>query len=173
MKPPVISIAGKSKNGKTTLICNLVTKLKEKGYQVATIKHDVHGFDIDKPGKDTWKHGEAGADTVVISSPYKMAMIEQLNQERSIEQIQEKIGDGVDIVLTEGYKRGPKPKIEVIRDKGDNIPLCSNEDNLYALACENLQEVKKMLPENLRNISVFSWDDYDGIINFIEESLVL
>ena len=78
----VINIVGYSSNvGKTLLIENLIKELKSRGYSIATIKHDVHGFDIDKKGKDTYKHREAGAETVVISSKNRFAMIKELNEE--------------------------------------------------------------------------------------------
>ncbi len=168
MTKPVVSIVGKSKSGKTTMVCGLISELKQQGYKVATIKHDVHGFDIDKPGKDTWKHGEAGADTVAISSPDKMAMIEQLEQERSIDEILEKVDDDTDIILTEGYKSGPKPKIEVVRESNLEKPLCDLNDNLIAFACENKEKVTEQISKKfLEQVAVFSWNDYRGIANFL------
>ena len=72
---PIISIVGKSDSGKTTLIEKIIPELNKRGYRVATVKHDVHGFDIDIEGKDSWRHKNSGAHTVVISSPQKIAMI--------------------------------------------------------------------------------------------------
>ena len=70
---PIVSIVGKSGAGKTTLIEKMIPELKKRGYRVATIKHDVHGFDIDHEGKDSWRHKKAGAHATIISSPWKVA----------------------------------------------------------------------------------------------------
>jgi molybdopterin-guanine dinucleotide biosynthesis protein B len=82
---PVISIVGRSNCGKTTYLEKLISEMKRRGYKVGIIKHDVHGFEIDQPGKDTWRHAQAGADVVCISSPQKMAMIKQVKQELSLD----------------------------------------------------------------------------------------
>lgn len=129
---PVVSIVGRSDVGKTTLIEKLLVELKARGYTVATIKHDVHGFDLDKPGKDTWRYAQAGSDVVVISSPWKLAIIQKVEEEMSLDDLVSRI-EGVDIILTEGYKRGDKLKIEVTRRELYGEPLCGPEDNLIAV----------------------------------------
>lgn len=162
MKIPVVSIVGKSDSGKTTLLCGLIPELKRRGYKIATIKHDVHGFDIDKPGKDTWKHAQAGADTVVISSPWKVAMIEKVEQELTMDQVIEKITN-VDLILTEGYKRNNKQKIEIFRSTVHEAPLCAREDNLLAFA----SDINPGL-----GVPVFATDDYKGLADLIEEAVL-
>src|SRR3972149_7687440 len=99
---PVVSIVGKSNVGKTTLLERLVVEIKRRGYCVATIKHDVHGFDIDKPGKDSWRHAQAGSDAVVISSPQKLALIKKVDHDSSLDEILQLVGPHFDIILTEG-----------------------------------------------------------------------
>ena len=126
---PVISLVGKSGCGKTTYLEKLIREMKQRGFKVATIKHDVHGFDIDKPGKDTWRHAQAGADIVCISSPQKMAMIKKVDQELLLDEVIDYI-DGVDIIFTEGYKRESKRKIEVFRQAVCEQPLCEKEEML-------------------------------------------
>jgi len=124
---PILSVVGKSNVGKTTLVEKLLQELKARNYRVATVKHDVHGFNIDIPGKDTWRHGEAGADVVIISSPTKMAMIKKVDKEMTLDEIAGAI-EGVDLIMTEGYKRGNKPKIEVFRQGVYDDILCSKEE---------------------------------------------
>jgi molybdopterin-guanine dinucleotide biosynthesis adapter protein len=158
MAIPVVSIVGKSDSGKTTLLCGIIQELKKRNYKIATIKHDVHGFDIDKPGKDTWKHAQAGADTVVISSPRKIAQIEQVSEELSLDQVISRIKN-VDLILTEGYKRNNKPKIEIFRSTVHDHPLCTLEDNLLAVASDIDPDL---------GVPVFSTDDYTGIADLIE-----
>lgn len=124
---PILSIVGKTGCGKTTYLEKLITEMKRRGYKVATIKHDVHGFDIDRPGKDTWRHAQAGADIVCISSPQKMAMIKKVDQELLLTEVAEYV-DGVDIIFTEGYKREGKQRIEVFRQEASITPLCTKEE---------------------------------------------
>ncbi|MFZ5640164.1 MAG: molybdopterin-guanine dinucleotide biosynthesis protein B [Bacillota bacterium] len=111
---PVLSVVGYSNSGKTTLVEKLVRELKNRGYRVAVIKHHHGDFEIDKPGKDTWRHAEAGADVVVMAAPRKIAVIEKLTAERALDEV---IGavKNVDLIITEGYKKENKPKIEVFR----------------------------------------------------------
>lgn len=160
MNKPVVSVVGKSNTGKTTLLCKIIPELKERGINVATIKHDVHGFDIDKPGKDTWKHGKAGSSTVVISSPTKIAMIEELEKEKSLDEIVERI-ENADIILTEGFKRENKPKIEVVRTELSSEPLCSEEEAI-AIACDDINFSYGSVP-------VYHWDDSKGLVDLLEE----
>lgn len=158
---PIISVVGKSDVGKTTLLTKLLPELKARGYRIATIKHDTHGFDIDKPGKDTWKHAEAGADIVVISSPTKMALIEKVPRELTLDEVAERI-QGVDLIITEGYKRGDKPKIEVHRAAVGGELLCTEEELLAVVTDEPLPV----------NVPTFSWDEVAGLAEFIEEKIL-
>lgn len=122
---PIISIVGKSASGKTCFIETIIPRLKERGLKIGTIKHDVHGFDIDKPGKDTWRHKKSGASMVIISSPQKVAIIRDVEEEYTVDRIRDEFGEGFDLILTEGYKRGDKPKIEIHRPSKHRELLCS------------------------------------------------
>lgn len=129
---PVISVVGSNSNvGKTTVLCDIIKELKSRGYRVGTIKHDIHDFDIDYPGKDTWMHAKAGADIVTISSPKKLAIIEKLEEEFSIDEVISKIRN-VDIIITEGYKAENKPKIEIFRN-GISKDIFSNREEVFAI----------------------------------------
>lgn len=162
MTIPVLSIVGKSNSGKTTLICGLLPELKRRNIKVATIKHDVHGFDFDKPGKDTWKHAQAGADTVVISSPWKMAMIQKVEEELTLDQVIAKI-EGVDLILIEGFKGNPKRKVEIFRSTVHKEPLCTKDDNLLAF-------VSDIRPDF--DVPVYATEDYAGLADLIIESIL-
>lgn len=131
---PVISFVGRSDCGKTTYLEKLIRELKLRNLKVAIVKHDVHGFEIDKPGKDTWRHAQAGADIVCISSPQKMAMIKKVDEELKLEEVIQYI-DGVDIIFTEGYKREAKTRIEVFRKAACDSPLCESSE-LLAMASD-------------------------------------
>ncbi|MFQ5814244.1 MAG: molybdopterin-guanine dinucleotide biosynthesis protein B [Anaerolineae bacterium] len=127
---PIVSFVGKSDVGKTTVLEKVVRELKKRGYRVAVVKHDVHGFDIDRPGKDTWRFAQAGSDVVVISSKNKMAMIKRTDKELSLDQLEEQVISGVDLILTEGYKSADKPKVEISRAQVSKELLCTEEELL-------------------------------------------
>lgn len=135
---PVISVVGRSDAGKTTFLEKLIPELKARGVRVAVVKHDRHGFEMDHPGKDTWRLRKAGADAVMISAPNQMALIRTgLREELSLDELAAMVGDWVDLVLTEGYKSGSKPKIEVSRMAiADGELLCGPEE-LLAVATDH------------------------------------
>src|SRR4030066_1340246 len=101
---PIISIVGKSASGKPTLIEKLVPELVRRGCRVATVKHDVHGFGVDREGKDSWRHKKAGAHTVVISSPTKLALIRDVDHDATLAELRDKYIRDVDLLLSEGFK---------------------------------------------------------------------
>ncbi len=154
---PVLSIVGKSDVGKTTLLEKLIRELKARGYRVATIKHDAHSFELDQPGKDTWRHAQAGSDHVVIASPTRIAHIQHIERELTLPEIVSTIHD-VDIILTEGYKRGPALKIEVSRAAKGRELLCTRQE-LVALATDQ--------PFDL-DVPQFGLDDARGLVDLIE-----
>ena len=138
--PPIISVVGKSESGKTTLIEKLIPELKKRGHRVGTIKHAFHGFDIDKKGKDSWRHQKAGADTVIVASSGRIAMVKNANCE-TLDSLEEYFHN-VDIVITEGYKRESKPKIEIFRAARNKEPLCRGDDNLIAFVTDTDIDLK-------------------------------
>lgn len=155
---PVISVVGKSGVGKTTALEKIIRELKRRGYRVGTVKHDTHGFEIDRPGKDSWRHAQAGSDAVVISSPHRVALIRQLEAEMPLDDIVPLMGE-VDLVLTEGYKRGDKPKIEVTRRARGTELLCGPEE-LIAILTD--YPVEMPVPQ-------FDLDDAAGVVNLLEK----
>ena len=166
MTIPILSIVGKSKVGKTTLLEKIIRELKNRDYKIATIKHHSHaGFEIDKPGKDTWRHAQAGSDHVIIAAPDKIANIRILERQLSLDEIIHEITNlkpQVDIILTEGYKRAGKPALEVVRaDIGTEL-LCSIEQ-LVAIATDTPLEVP---------ILQFGLDEAGDIVDFIVERCI-
>lgn len=154
---PVISIVGRSDTGKTTLIEKLVPELKRRGYRVGTIKHDAHQFEIDVPGKDSWRHRQAGSDATAISSADKLAIIWRVEEEKSLDEVAAYMQD-VDIILTEGYKRSHKPKVEVHRAERGGELLCS-DDELVAVATD--EPVNTQAP-------CFDINDAKGLVDLLE-----
>ena len=125
VKPALVAIVGKSDSGKTTLVEKVVPELVKLGLRVGTVKHDAHSFEIDHPGKDSWRHGQAGADAYVIASPERLAFIAKLKEELELVDIVKRFYQGFDIVVAEGYKRTAPYRVELFRvGAGHAEPLC-------------------------------------------------
>jgi molybdopterin-guanine dinucleotide biosynthesis protein B len=154
---PVVSIVGKSNSGKTTLLEKLIPELKRRGYRVATIKHDAHQFEMDHPGKDSYRHFHAGSDWAVIASASKMASVRRLDRELSLDEIAASI-TGVDIILTEGYRREARQRIEVSR-RERSLELISDASELLAVAADHPVDIDG---------PVYDLDDAHGLVDLIE-----
>lgn len=160
MVPSISVVSNKSNSGKTYLICKLVKELKKRGYRVATVKHSSNEFEFDTEGKDSQKHCEAGTDMTILSSENQFVKIESLQNEKSLEDI---IGEivGVDIVITEGYKHGKSPKIEVYR-KEIGGRLVSKDDDLVAIVAD--RKFRNKVPQ-------YSFSDISEIADLLEERI--
>ena len=156
----VVNIVGSSSNvGKTYLIEGLIKELKSRGYSIATIKHDVHGFDIDKEGKDTYKHRKAGSETVIISSKNRFAMIKELEKETNLNDIIKMVLDK-DIILVEGYKKSNLRKIEVFR-KGVSEKIITPKNKLIAIASDTNLDID--------DIIIVERENYKELADLIEK----
>jgi molybdopterin-guanine dinucleotide biosynthesis protein MobB len=160
---PIVSIVGTSHSGKTTLLEKVVPELIARGYRVAVVKHDVHDFDLDQEGKDSWRLKRAGAHTVVISSPKRLALIQETDKDHTLDEIRSRLNLPVDIILSEGYKRGPHPKIEVFRQGHRQDILCGPHDNLIALASDVCLEC---------GVPCIDLNDAKAVADLIEEHLL-
>jgi len=160
---PILSIVGKSDSGKTTLIEKLVPELTRRGYRIATVKHDIHGFEVDREGKDSWRHKQAGAHSVVISSPTKAALIRDVERDMNLEEIREKLIRDVDLILSEGYKKDVQPKVEVFRKEKHKKLLCTKKDHLVAIVSNRKFRV---------GVLCFDLEDTKGLANFIEKEFL-
>ncbi len=157
--PPVVSVVGYSGSGKTTLLEKLISEFKHRGYAVGTIKHDVHGFEMDRPGKDSWRHKKAGASVTVISSPYQIGMVRDVDHDHRVEELVALLPN-MDIILTEGYKKENLPKLEVFRSAVHKAPLFKGDKSLLALISDD--------PIDL-GVPIFSTDDGQKLADFLIE----
>ncbi|MBC5628995.1 molybdopterin-guanine dinucleotide biosynthesis protein B [Clostridium sp. NSJ-6] len=156
----VVNIIGEGSNvGKTVLMEGLIKELNNRALTVSTIKHDVHGFDIDKKGKDTYRHRKAGADTVVISSKNRFAMIKELDEEVNLEDIIKMVSDK-DIVLVEGYKKSNLRKIEVYRE-GVSEKIITPKEKLIAIASNESIDYE--------DVPVVNKDNYKVLADLVEK----
>jgi molybdopterin-guanine dinucleotide biosynthesis protein B len=162
--PPIVRIVGRSNVGKTTLIERLIPSLRARGLRLAVIKHDVHGFDIDHPGKDTWRFSQAQAEAVLLGSAGRFVLMERTPVEWTLEELAELLAGRVDLVLTEGYKRTPHPKIEVAR-AAVGEPLCRPEE-LWALVSAESVPGYEAVPR-------YASGDHEGVARLIMERVGL
>jgi molybdopterin-guanine dinucleotide biosynthesis adapter protein len=159
---PVVSVVGKGDSGKTTFLEKLIRELADRDVRVATVKHHIHDYDIDVPGKDSWRHARAGAVATMVSSPDKFALIHEVESELSIDTIARIAADtGCDLLITEGFKREGRNRIEVSRlDRSDSL-VCE-PDELLALVTDNPALACEGVPH-------FGLDDAAGIADLIGE----
>ncbi|WP_283694409.1 molybdopterin-guanine dinucleotide biosynthesis protein B [Clostridium perfringens] len=153
-------VASCSNTGKTVLIEGLIKELKNRGYTVATIKHDVHGFDIDKEGKDTWRHRKAGAEAVIISSRERMALIREVQEEIPLEELIKQVED-FDFIIIEGYKKSKYRKLEVYR-QGISNEIITPKEKLIGVASD--------VSLSLEGVRVVDLNNYEEIANLVIEN---
>jgi molybdopterin-guanine dinucleotide biosynthesis protein B len=135
-----ISIIGKSESGKTTLIEKLIPEMKRRGYRVGTVKHSAHGFDMDREGKDSYRHQKAGSEMVAVASPEQIVLIKKVDSD-SLEDLESYFTD-MDILFVEGYKKERRPKIEVFNADYHEMPVNPDDDNLIAFVTNDSVMVK-------------------------------
>jgi len=159
--PRVFGISGWKNSGKTGLTVRLVAELTRRGYRISTIKHAHHDFDIDKPGADSFRHREVGAREVAIVSDRRFAIMHELREESEprLDDILARL-EPCDLVLIEGYKREPVPKIETRRlESKSRDPLSPNDPHIVAIAADH--------PVTDTALPVFDLDDTAAIADFI------
>nr|CAD6414407.1 molybdopterin-guanine dinucleotide biosynthesis protein B [Rhizobium sp. Q54] len=160
-RPRVFGIAGWKNSGKTGLAVRLVEEFTRRGYRISTIKHAHHDFDIDRVGADSYRHRQAGAHEVALVSGTRFAVMHELRgaPEPSFEDILARLSP-CDLVLVEGYKREPVPKIEARRrEAAKREPLAPSDPHIVAIAADHLV-ADGSLP-------VFDLDDTEAIADFI------
>ncbi len=166
MTVKAVSFVAKSGTGKTTLLEKVIAGLKERGYRIGVIKHDAHRFDIDHPGKDSYRLTAAGADTMLISSPEKLAMVKKHDASPPIEELISTYFTDVDIVLTEGFKKSSMPKIELHRKERSATLLCRGEEHDPSLVAVASDE-----PLDL-DVPVLDLNDARAVADFIEATFL-
>jgi molybdopterin-guanine dinucleotide biosynthesis protein B len=164
----IFGFAGWSGSGKTTLIEQVVPRLTARGLRVALVKHAHHTFDVDQPGKDSYRHRHAGCTEVLITSKVRWALMHELRGAPELDL------DGAlarlspcDLVLVEGYKSEPIPKLEVYRPGIGKPILHARDPQVIAIATDD----RAALPRETR-LPVFALDDYDAIATFVDSRAV-
>ena len=162
MTQKVLGIAGYKNAGKTTLTANLVAELTRRGHKVSTIKHAHHNFDLDHPGRDSYRHREAGAHEVAIVSRNRWALIHELRSEDEppMDEMLAKLAP-CDLVIIEGYRHGTIPKIEAVNEEMDHPRLAGADENVVAVATNGDLAAEP--------VPAFDRDDIGAIADFISE----
>jgi molybdopterin-guanine dinucleotide biosynthesis protein B len=163
-KTPIIGIAGWKKSGKTTLVTRLIAEMTARGIKVATVKHAHHDFQIDDRETDSARHRRAGAAQVAIVSSKRWALVNELQDapEPALEEVVSWLGP-CDLIIVEGYKQAPIPKIEVRRrEAASQQPLAQSDPHVIALAADYAVEGG--------GLPVFALDDVAAIADFIAEA---
>jgi len=156
----IIGLAGWSGSGKTTLITKAIPRLIARGHKVSTLKHAHHGFDLDQPGKDSFMHRAAGATEVAISSAKRFAILHELREqpEWDLADLLGKLSP-VDLVLVEGFKRDPFPKIEVHRIENGKPLLHPDDPFIVAIASD------QALPQ--ARVPVIDLNDIEAVVDML------
>lgn len=161
---PVVGLVGYSGSGKTTFLEKLVTELVARGYRLAVVKHTHHRIELDRPGKDTWRLARAGAGTVVLASPGALYLVRKWEGDPGpLEAVEAAAAGGADLVLVEGYKRGPWPKIEV---------FCGEVSERPDLPAEELLAVVGKPPQAKAGLPVFDPEDAAGVADLLERTVL-
>lgn len=160
MTTKVVAFVAKSNTGKTTLLEQVIRELNERGYHIGAIKHDAHKFDIDHPGKDSYRLAAAGAEIMLIVSPEKLALIKKHEATPPLDELIATYFSDVDLVLTEGFKTSNLPKIELHRRERSPNLLCrgdQNDPNLIAVASDEplVLDVPVLNLNNIKEVADF------------------
>ena len=161
----IFGIAGWSGSGKTTLLEKLIPQFTARGLKVSVIKHAHHGFDIDRPGKDSYRHREAGASEVLLSCNDRWALMRERRDESEVtlDELLARLAP-CDLVLIEGFKQEPVPKLEVYRPENGKPPLFPERSDIVAVASD------VALVTSLPRLAL---DDVAGIAEFVMKFLQL
>jgi len=159
--PPIVSIVGRAKSGKTTLMEKLIRELASRDYQVATIKHTPEGMSFDEPDKDSWRHLQAGSEATIVSAPDKMVLVRPVTRETTLEEMARLLGEDYDIIIAEGFKHDDAPKIEVHRR--EVAPPLSNIKKLIAVVTDEPLDTK---------VRQFSLEDVKGLADLLETGFI-
>jgi molybdopterin-guanine dinucleotide biosynthesis protein MobB len=158
----VISVVGRSNSGKTTLLEKLIVELKKRGYTVAAVKHSGGDFQLDHPGKDSWRLTEAGSDAVLLVSSHRLAFMERASHPPTFEEVIAFLGNKFDFVIVEGFKESTIPRIEVHRKELGG--LISSPEKLLAVVTDEQLDVP---------VPQFSNRDGVALVDLLEKRLAV
>lgn len=158
---PVVAVVGKGDSGKTTFVEKVIRELTSRGVRVATVKHHIHDYEIDVPGKDSWRHARAGSVVAMVSSPEKFSMVRRVEEELTLEEIAAIAAEAeCQILIAEGYKVENVDRIEVSRLGRSAEPLSGPGESI-ALVTDNPDLGSLGMP-------LYGLDDAVGVADFLQ-----
>ena len=155
---PVLSVIGRPNTGKTTLLEKLIPQLTSRSVRVGTIKHHAGDFEIDREGKDSYRHKRAGANVSMITAPKKIGLVADVARELTLSELVKLYMHNIDLVITEGYKREHTPKLEVYVYQKGLDPLANQDPDVAAIVADRMIDA---------HVPVFLRDDPEVITDFI------
>jgi molybdopterin-guanine dinucleotide biosynthesis protein MobB len=158
----IVSVVGRSNSGKTTLLEELIVELKRRGYTVAAVKHSGSDFQLDHPGKDSWRFAKAGSDAVMLASPNGLAFLQKASRPPTFEEVVDFLGNRYDFILVEGFKESNAPKIEVHRKELGS--LVTPPERLFAVVTDEQLDV---------SVPQFSSRDGVALVDLLEKRLAV
>ena len=162
VKTKIIAVVGKSNSGKTTLLEKLIACLTQRGHRVGSVKHAHDGFEMDKEGKDSWRHRRAGARATLVITNDNVALIKD-DASSDMDKMRSYLS-GMDLVLAEGFKQQHLPKIEIFRTQSvHKEPLCMAAEDLIAFVTDS---------DSTPDVPVFGLDAISAIADFIESNFL-
>jgi molybdopterin-guanine dinucleotide biosynthesis protein B len=158
-KPHLVSVVGFSGSGKTTLVEKLIAELSSRGLKIGSIKHHAHRSSVDKPGKDSWRHRQAGASATIVSSPSQVGLFKDVDHDHTIDELAPML-DFVDFIVAEGFKRGPQAKVEIFRPGAceNTAPICLEDPALLAVVTDAPLDI---------DVPLFGLNDISGLADFL------
>ncbi len=155
-----VSLVAPSGTGKTTLVEKLIDRLRARGYRIGAIKHDAHEFEIDKPGKDSYRFTAAGAEVMVLTSRSKLALVRRQADSPPVEDLLRDYCQGLDLVLVEGFRDSSLPRIEVCRGDVDSLTCrgVRHDPNLVAVVSER---------QFTLDVPVLDLNDVEAVTDFV------
>jgi molybdopterin-guanine dinucleotide biosynthesis protein B len=161
----LFGISGWSGSGKTTLLIKLIPALKARGLSVSTVKHAHHRFDVDKPGKDSFRHREAGATEVLISSHHRWALLHELENEGepTLDELVQHMSE-VDLLLVEGFKTENHVKMEIHRPVVGKPLIAAADNTILSVATDEPEAIASALPAGVKLLDI---NDVEAIADFV------
>ena len=159
---PVISFVGKSGSGKTTFLEKLIAELAARGLSVCAVKHSPHGFSLEEPGKDSERFRKAGSARTILHGKNQVVVFAEVPEDLDLGGLTERFAKSADIVVAEGYKSGPGPKVEVSRAECSTELVCAGSEDLIAVVADHPVDV---------DVPVFKMDDVSALADFLMERL--
>ena len=156
---PLVHFIGASGSGKTTVLERVIRRLKERGHRIAAVKHTHHRVELDRPGKDSWRFAQAGADIVTVAAPDRLATFERTERQPGLEKLVKSLEGRVDLILAEGFKAEAGAKVLVVGKNRLPEPLPAGEH----LAVVSDAEAAPLTGRR------FAPDDVDGLVELLEE----